>query len=185
MNLASKYRHTEEVATNHKPLSHELLPDRLLQAGGGGDQPLIHLSRHKSPPAQQMNITLLFIDDPTGVNDTLATGEDGQGHACGIYTCIRALIVSISWMSCVSIHLDATSESLQMMVVFTSVWSSPFRSVGMLEYVCVHICQREKGGVLHIQWSSLCLCNMVVLCGGGGGDFPLFRSPFVMPTGLL
>lgn len=43
----------------------------------GEDQPLIHLSRHKSPPAQQMNITLLFIDDPAGVNDTLATGEDG------------------------------------------------------------------------------------------------------------
>lgn len=144
MNLASKYQHTEEVAINHKPQSHELLPDRLLQAagGGGGDQTLIHLSRHKSPPTQQMNITLLFIDDPTGVNDTLATGEGRQGHACCIYTYIRALIVSIPRMSCFSIQLDAMSESLQMMFVFTSVWSSPLRSVCMMEYVCVHVCLR-------------------------------------------
>lgn len=157
------------------------------QAGGGGvDQPLIHLSRHKSFPAQQMNITLLFIDDPAGVNDTLATGEDGQGRACCIHTLIRGLIVSISWMSCVSIHLDATSESLKMMFVFTSVWSSPVRSVCACWNMFAHIfAWGEKGGgprgeTLHIQWGSLCLCNTFLHSKDSlWGNFPLFRSPFV------
>lgn len=138
-----------------------------------------------------MNIKLLFIDDPTGVNDTLATGEDGQRHACCIHTYIRALIVSIPWMSCV-IRLDAMSESLKMMFVFTSAWSSPFRSVGMWEYVCVPYLPKvrrvwgPRGKMLHIQWGSKCLCNAFLHSKDSlGGNFPLFGSPFVMPTGLL
>lgn len=154
------------------------------------DQPLIHLSRHKSSPAQQMNITLLFIDDPAGVNDTLATGEDGQGRACCIHMYIRALIVSISWMSCVSTHLDAMSESLQMMFVFTSVRSSPIRSVCMLEYVCAHICLRvggaERENAAYKMRLFMCVCNMFLPSKDSlWGNFPLFRSPFVIPTGLL
>lgn len=32
-------------------------------------------------PALQMNIMLLFIDDPTAAHDTLVTGEGGHRHA--------------------------------------------------------------------------------------------------------
>lgn len=151
VNLASMYRHTKEVATNHNPRSHEL-PDRLLQTTGGvGETSRSSIcpdTSHPPLPAQQMNITLLFIDDPTCANDTLATGEGGHSHTCCIHSYIRALIISISRMSCISINLDVTSESLQMMFVFISVRLSPFTGVCMLEYNCIHICLRweEWGG---------------------------------------
>lgn len=34
-----------------------------------------------TPPALQMNIMLLFIDDPAAAYDTLVTGEGGHRHA--------------------------------------------------------------------------------------------------------
>lgn len=138
-----------------------------LQAGG--DQQLIHLSRLKPPPSHltrlQMNIALLFIDDPTGGNDTLAAGEDGLRHACCTHTCTTTLIIASSF----SFHSEVrVSEGRH---VCASVRSGPLPSA-----VCVCVCV-SLHTPLHTDLPKFVSQHVSALMD----VFCFFRSSFIKP----